>query len=187
MINIVTLGDDEKYMVDVGFGNNGPTHPLPLVHGVVSQRIAPQELRLVKQGIPENEDRDQKLWIYQWRANPEDEWTSMYCFTEVEFLAQDYEMMNFWTSQNRKSWFTRQIVVTKMIMGNEVLDGTLKPLIGTVSLSGGEVKRRIGESTEKLICGTEDERIEALKAEFGIELVEHERRGIKGLVTELLP
>ena len=179
MINIVTLPDGQKYMLDVGFGSDGPTRPLPLVHEQVSQGILPQELRLVKENIAQNTDPDQKLWIYQRRYSPQDEWTSMYCFTEMEFLPQDYEMMSFWTSKSRKSWFTYRISVVKMIMKEETV-------IGTLSLNGGEVKRRIRGSTERWICKTEDERIEALKTWFKIELTEDERNGIRGLVTELV-
>ena len=178
MINIVTLPDGQKYMLDVGFGSDGPIRPLPLVHGQVSQGILPQELRLVEDNIEHNTDPDQKLWIYQRRYSPEDEWTSMYCFSEVEFLPQDYEMMSFWTSKSRKSWFTYRIAMVKMIMENETV-------IGTLSLNGGEVKRRIRGSTEIWICKTEGERVEALKTWFKIELTEDERKGIRGLVTEL--
>jgi arylamine N-acetyltransferase len=178
MINIVTIPDGQKYMLDVGFGNDGPTRPLPLSHGVVSQGILPQELRLVRENLAQNTDPDQMLWIYQRRYSPKDEWTSVYCFTELEFLPQDYEVMNFWTSQSRRSWFTYGIIVVKMIMENETL-------IGTLILDGEVVKRRIRGSTEKWICKTEDERVEALKTWFKIELTQDERAGIRGLVTEL--
>lgn len=178
MINIVTLPGGEKFMLDVGFGNDGPTRPLPLSHGVVSQGILSQELRLVRENIAQNTDPNQMLWIYQRRYSSEDEWTSVYCFTELEFLPQDYEVMNFWTSQSRKSWFTCKIIVVKMIMENETL-------IGTLILDGEVVKRRIRGSTERWICQTEDERVKALKTWFKIELAEDERKGIRGLVTEL--
>ncbi len=68
--------------------------------------------------------------------------------------------------------------MVKMIMENETL-------VGTLSLNGGKVKRRIGGSAERWISNTEDERVEALKTWFKIELTEDEREGIKGLVTEL--
>ena len=178
MINIITLPDGQKYMLDVGFGSDGPTRPLPLVHGQVLQGILPQELRLVRENIAENTDPDQKLWIYQRRYSPEDEWNSTYCFTEVEFLPQDYEMMNFWTSQSRKSMFTSRVVAVKMIMENETV-------VGTLSLAGGEIKRRIRGSTERWICKTEQERVEALKTWFKIELAADEQKGIRGLATAL--
>lgn len=103
MVNIVTSADAQKYIVDVGFGSDGATRQLPLIHEEVMQRILPQHMRLIKENIAENTDLDQMLWIYQRRYSPPDEWTSMYCFTEVEFLPQDYEVMNFWTSKSRKS------------------------------------------------------------------------------------
>ena len=41
MVNIVTLADGSKYVLDVGFGADGATRPLPLVEGKVSQGIGP--------------------------------------------------------------------------------------------------------------------------------------------------
>jgi arylamine N-acetyltransferase len=32
MANIVAIGE-QKYLIDVGFGSNGPHRPIPLVHG----------------------------------------------------------------------------------------------------------------------------------------------------------
>lgn len=41
MVNIVTIADGKKYMVDVGFGGNGPTQPLLLdaEHSLVQQQM----------------------------------------------------------------------------------------------------------------------------------------------------
>ncbi|KAK4695060.1 hypothetical protein P7C71_g2620, partial [Lecanoromycetidae sp. Uapishka_2] len=102
MVNIVTLGDGTKYMLDVGFGGNGPTRPLLLdASRSQVQHIEPAEMRVTKQNIQVNTDPDQKLWVYQHRINPDSEWLTQYCFTELEFLPQDYQVMNFYTSQSR--------------------------------------------------------------------------------------
>lgn len=179
MVNIITLDSGKKYMLDVGFGTTGPTHPLPLISGNVSQNISPGEVRLVYENIGQNSDPNQKLWIYQHRNDPEADWVAQYCFTELEFLPRDYEMMNFWTSRSPSSWFTYRIVTVRMDMEN-------KQVVGTVALSDGELKRRVGGVTEHFaVYETEDERVEALKTWFGIELGQDERAGIKGLVTEL--
>ena len=89
MINIVALPDGQNCMLDVGFGSDGPTRPLPLAHGVVSQGILPQELRLVRESIAQNTDPDQLLWIYQRRYSRQEKWVSIDCFTELEFLPRD--------------------------------------------------------------------------------------------------
>ena len=180
MVNILTIPSGRRFLLDVGFGANGPTQPLPLVANEVSPGVLPQELRLVYEKIEENTNPDQRLWIYQSRNTPHDEWMPTYCFTELEFLPQDYEIMSFYTSQSRKSMFTYRIMVVKMELEDEQVTGTL-------ILIGGELKRRVGGKTEKLeTCNTEKERVQALKKWFGIELKDEEKRGIKGLVTELV-
>ena len=181
MVNIVTLADGSKYVLDVGFGSDGATRPLPLVDDQVSQGICDQELRLIKSNIDPNTDPTQRLWIYQARSTAQDEWHPVYAFTELEFLPQDYELMNFFTSQSKKSWFTKTVVAVKMLMaekGNEV--------IGKVTLTDGVVKRTLEGQTEELArCENEAERVQALERWLGIVLKEEERRGIRGLVSDL--
>lgn len=180
MVNIITI-EDHKYMVDVGFGGNGATAPLLLKHNVVQERISPGQMGLVQSNIAEHTDPSQRLWIYQVRHAIDKDWEPTYCFTETEFLPQDYELMNFWTSQNRRSFFTYSILMAKMIMSE---DGRL---IGTVTLSDGrEAKKRIGsEVVETRVCKSEQERLQLLKDWFDTRLTEEEKRGILGTVTEL--
>ena len=180
MVNIVTLANGRKYMVDVGFGGNGPTQPLQLdSERFYVKNIAPADVRLVYDNIPENTNRSQKLWIYQHRIDAQSPWLPMYCFTELEFLPQDYETMNFQTSQSRTSWFTYKIVVIKMILEEG-------EIVGTLMLVGGDLKRRIKGETEDLkACKTEEDRVQALEEWFGLKLGDDERAGIRGMVTEL--
>lgn len=180
MVNIVTLDDGKKYMLDVGFGGTGPIRPLLLdAEHSTTQGIEPAEIRLVKRNIPQNSDPHQRLWVYEHRNDPQSEWLAMYCFTELEFLPQDYEMMNFWTSQSRKTWFTYRIVVVQMGMEEG-------KVVGTLMLVGGDLKRRVRGETEHLkTCTNEAQRVEALSEWFGIEFSDHEKAGIKGMVTEL--
>ncbi|KAL8829903.1 MAG: hypothetical protein Q9191_001746 [Dirinaria sp. TL-2023a] len=181
MVNIVTLVDRSKYVLDVGFGGDGATRPLPLVDGQVSQGICDQELRLIKSNIEPNTDPTQRLWIYQVRSIAQDEWRTVYAFTELEFLPQDYEVMNFFTSQSRKTWFTRAVMAVKMLMAEKG-----EKVIGKVSLYEGVVKRTLGGQTEEVArCKTEAERVQALETWLGIVLTEDERRGIGGLVSDL--
>lgn len=180
MVNIVTLSSGQKYMLDVGFGDNGPIQPLLLDSSAAhTQHIAPAEARLVHENIPQNADPNQRLWQYQHRIDPESQWQTLYCFTELEFLPEDYEIMNFWTSQSQKSWFTYQVVAVKMILEGE-------EVVGTLILSGSDVKSRLQGKTEHLrTCKTEEERVQALDDVFGLSLTEEEKRGIGGMVTEL--
>lgn len=179
MINIVTLTEGRKYMLDVGFGGDGPTRPLPLVENVVSPGIGMQDVRLVKENIAPNSDSSQRLWIYQTRYKPEDQWRPVYCFTELEFLPADFVMMNFYTSQCRQCWFTYRIIAVRMIReGSEI--------VGKVSLNVDVVKRILNGQTERLTrCGSEEERVKALEVWFAITLTAEETRSIEGMVTDL--
>lgn len=180
MVNIVTLTDGKKYMLDVGFGANGPIRPLLLdADNSQAAGVPPSHIRLVYANIPGTTDPDQKLWIYQHHSSWGKEWVPMYCFTELEFLPQDYEIMNLWTSQSRKTWFTYSIVATKMIMEEG-------EVVGEIILSGAEVKRRMRGDVERLRdCKSEEDRVEALERWFGVKLTDGERKGVKGMVTAL--
>ena len=179
MVNIVRAADGNKYLVDVGFGSGGPIQPLPLNADEVSRGTPPHQVRLAYENIEENTDPDQRLWIFQFRKDSEDTWKSNYCFTELEFLPQDYELMSFWTSRSRKVWFTYKIVVVLMVLENE-------EVVGILGLVGGEVKKTYkGDAVVLKTCRTEEERVDTLKEYFSIDLSEDDRRGIRGLVTEL--
>ncbi|KAJ0424503.1 hypothetical protein BJY00DRAFT_299244 [Aspergillus carlsbadensis] len=115
MVLIVAI-NQRRYMVDVGFGNNVPTRPLPLEENTVSVNIAPSEMRLIKDALPESVDQTQMFWIYQIRFSADSVWIPIYAFTEVEFLPQDFAMMNYQTYQLPSSWFTQMLVCVQLIL-----------------------------------------------------------------------
>lgn len=201
MILIVII-DGEKYMVgslsgsswrspyadiytsvqvDVGFGNNGATAPIPLREGATATCIAPSEMQLVRDSLAEFMDKDQKVWIYQTRNNAESNWVPSICFAEAEFLPQDFGVMNFSASQTRTSWFTQVFVCIRMI-----LDQSGTEVIGQYMMVDKEVKRRVRGQTEVLqVLHSEEDRIEALAKYFDMHLRDSEIRGIRGLASEL--
>ncbi|KAL9003454.1 MAG: hypothetical protein Q9188_003681 [Gyalolechia gomerana] len=180
MVYIITISG-KKYMVDVGFGGNGATAPVLLAEGNIQERLGKGEMRVIHSNVPQQTDAEQMMWIYQIRPAPDSEWELTYCFTETELLPQDYEMMNFWTSQSRRSIFTCSIL---MVMD----EGRL---VGTVTMRDAEAKKRAGnEAVETRTCRSEGERLQVFKEGFGIRLpgipfTEEEERGIRGTVTEL--
>ena len=183
MVNLVTLASGQKYVLDVGFGSDGATRPLPLSNsletGDVLQGIGAQQLRLIHSSIASTTSPNQDIWIFQRRYSPSDEWRTAYCFTELEFLPQDYGVMNYYTSTCRTVFFTYAIIVVKLVMEGE-------EIVGQLILTGSEVKRRIGSETEHLMsCKSERERVDALERWFGLRLTDEEKRGIRGTVTEL--
>ncbi|KKK14155.1 hypothetical protein P175DRAFT_0560120 [Aspergillus ochraceoroseus IBT 24754] len=180
MVLIVTI-DDRKYMVDVGFGNNVPTSPLPLEENSIAMNIAPAEMRLIQDSIPEAVDQGQKVWIYQIRYNPESNWIPIYAFSGIEFLPQDFAVMNFATSHQSTSWFTQVFVCVKLI-----LDESGERLQGLYIMAEKEVKRRIHGKTEVVeTLENEEDRVNALAKWFGMHLSEYEIAGIQGLASEL--
>ncbi|KAJ5988056.1 Arylamine N-acetyltransferase [Penicillium waksmanii] len=178
---LIVVIDEVKYMVDVGFGAYNATAPLLLKEGLVATRIAPSEMRLIKDSLVEATDKSQKFWIYQTRHNPESTWLSMICFADMELLPQDFELMNFGVSQRRASWFTQRFVCTRMI-----LDSTGQEIIGQCSLAGKDVKRRMHGQTEVLqTIESEHDRVKALAQYFDMHLRDSEIRGIRGLASQI--
>ncbi|KAJ9394902.1 hypothetical protein DTO282F9_8206 [Paecilomyces variotii] len=181
MVLIVTIGSG-KYMVDVGFGPACPPRPLPLEADYTAVSVAPAELRLIRDSIPEFTDESQKVWIYQVRSSPEKPWAPAYCFSDIEFLPQDFAVMNFSTSKGEHSPFTKDLMIMKMILDDEE-----DALIGQYTLSGTEVKQRIGGDTKIVeTLRTEQDRVNALATWFGMHLREEEINGIRGMVSELV-
>src|SRR5689334_18178722 len=96
MVNLITIGN-KKYVVDVGNGPKNMIVPLPLVaDGAVVSGIHPEEIHLIRTGIPDNEDPEELMWVYQWRKNEESEWQDQFCFTELEFRPEDFMIMNIY-------------------------------------------------------------------------------------------
>lgn len=187
--------------------------PMPLVPGLVHSNLGTQQIRLVKEYIStqvhrptewDGGDPDRhKLWIYQYRNTPEQEWKSYYCFPEIEFMAMDWEVVNWWTSTNEQSLQTRRPLCILFLReptaergqegkseevedGQEMTDTGDFRIYGKRMLVGGVVKENLGGKTRVLTeCETEEERVAALREHFGLTLTEEEINGIKGFRSEL--
>jgi len=182
MLNLVRF-DGQWYIADVGMGAMGPNIPYPLVDGYECVSVVPRKIRLQWRSIPEHaaesDDEAQKLWCYDVCHHPteggkDDKWIPTYCFTETEFLPQDYEMMSLFTSTSRKSFFTYSVLCTKML-----LDGAGEKIVGDLTMFGNGIRKTVGGQRETVKeCTTEGERVEALKEFFGVGLTEEEEKGI---------
>lgn len=181
MLNLVRL-EDEWYVVDVGMGSMGPNLPYPLRDGFESVSISPRRIRLQSRSIAEsyakNPSNAPKMWCYDVCYDPtgsaDDKWVPVYCFTETEFLPQDYETMSWFTSTHPSSFFTRYVTCTKMTM-----DEAREKIVGNNTLFVGTIRESIG-SNRKVTreCTTEDERVQALKEIFDVTLTDEERNSI---------
>jgi arylamine N-acetyltransferase len=185
IVNIATLASGERWMLDVGFGGDGPTKPLPLISEHVTQNLGTQEVRLIHSTIPQQLEQSPKLWIYQYRNGKDKDWNSFYAFPEMEFFQADFEIMSFFTSQYMGStnFQTSTVLIVRFLRGETKEEG----IIGKVMLVNGGVKRNDGGKTRLVLtCMTEEERVKALEEHFDIRLTNEEVNGIKGRSTELL-
>lgn len=180
MVNLVTIGEI-KYHVDVGFGAEGPVGPMPLDHtGTVQPHIEPSEARLQWRNISGNTDPNQRLWVYEYRRGQDSEWESKYSYTELEYLPQDYAIINYFTSTSPRTFFTRVTVVEKKIVGEH------GELAGNLILMGNTLKWRIkGKKEKEIEFSSETDRLESLEKHFGMIFSQVEREGIRGLPSEI--
>ena len=189
IVNIVTLPSGEKYMLDVGFGGDGATKPLPLIHGHALHNMGTQEIRLIRDHIPLQTYRTDstRLWIYQYRNNADLEWNSFYAFAEFEFFHDDFEVMNWYTGCSPESFQKKIPMVVRFLRKRkEGAEEWNEEVYGKRMLVHGVVKENLGGRTSVVKeCVTEDERVDALKEWFGITFSEVERNGIRGHFTEL--
>lgn len=180
MLNLVKL-EKQWYIVDVGMGSMGPAIVYPLEDGWEGIAVPPRKIRLQLRAIPESYGQGEdtpKLWCFDQCLVPDepgkDKWIPTYCFTETEFLPQDYEMMSFFTSNNPSVFFTYCIICTKLL-----LDEEKQELVGDVTLFNNAVRKTVGGKREPPTeLKSEEERVQALRETFKVELTEEERNGI---------
>jgi arylamine N-acetyltransferase len=178
---IIVIVDGRKYMVDVGFGSSGAVQPICLQDGETVPNVPTAHGRLVYKHIAPCTDAGQKMWVFEVQNTVESSWIPQYCFSELEFLPQDFMIMNDRTSQSRTSWFTQKLVLTKILL-NEVGE---RPL-GNLTLSRNELKKRLHGKSETLItCKSEEVRVDILEKYFDVKLRSDEIRGIQGLPSEI--
>ncbi|KAK7525202.1 uncharacterized protein IWZ02DRAFT_468938 [Phyllosticta citriasiana] len=182
-ICLVTIGL-YNHVVDVGFGPNGPTRPMRVdknTSETTSAQIAPAHMRLAWKNIEGNTDPNQRLWVYQYRRNHDSAWQDLYCFSEMEWLHQDFQLINYYTSTSPRSWFTQTVICSKM-----VIDSPENPeLIGAMILQNELTMCIHGRVESQQVFKSEEDRLGALDKVFGIALTKSEQDGIKGLVTEI--
>ena len=188
MVLLVSMSS-RRFLVDVGVGAAyGPTEPIPLEANKVVPSMAPRCLRLIRRTISDEvvsvSPDAQLLWQFEHRNKDADEWMPTYVFSELEFFPADYEIMNWYTSTHRSSWFTHKIVCGLMLMdlGNES-----EEIIGYKSLFEKSIKKRyLGQDEAPYEITTEAARIEKLQSWFGVKLDEVEISSIEGTCTEII-
>jgi len=180
MLIIATL-NGKRYHIDVGFANFGAWIPMPLEEGAMVKGIPGIDVRLAYRQNPHFVS-DQKCWFVETRDATSQQWKNGYCFTEVEFLPQDFGYLNYRTMSDPESWFTFTLILTRLWPsedGDEVL--------GSLTMVNEAIQRRVGGGAAETVasCKTETERVQALDKWFGISLTEEEAKGVVGCKIEL--
>ncbi|RYP40291.1 hypothetical protein DL767_001834 [Monosporascus sp. MG133] len=186
IVSIVTFPDGSKCHVDVGFGGDGATLPLPLIEGLAHRNLGTQEIRLVRDWMPTQLKRTEeaKFWIYQYRNSPGLAWNSFYAFAELEFTQTDFEVINWWTGHGPGFYQALTMLLIKFLRCQG--ENGQQEICGKRMLVKGLVKENLGGRTRVVQgCKTEEERIEVLNRHFGIRLTDEERLAIRGRATEL--
>ncbi|KAK7434395.1 hypothetical protein Landi51_13517 [Colletotrichum acutatum] len=191
MVSLVGFPDKTHYMIDVAFGGDGATKPIPLKHDQALRNLGTQEVRLVRGYIANQVFRTEasKLWIYQYRNGPAKEWNSFYAFSEQEFLEADFKVMNWYTSTSPNSFQRFCPLVVKFLRKRETLDDGAEgdeEIVGKRMLVCSVLKENLGGKTRVVKdCQDESDRVKALEDWFGIHLTTEEKAGIKGHWTEI--
>lgn len=180
MLNIVTI-DGNRYAVDVGFGSNGPPHPIPLKDGYEFTTYEPVRAKLEYRALSQHSDPSQRVWVYSVQEWPNAPWEEKYAFVEIEFFAEDFQVMNMPVMTAPQSFFVQNVMCLKFLLR----EGTDEPE-GVLILHRDYVKRRVGEKVEILqTLNTEEDRLKVLEELFSIKLGEDEKAAIRGLTSEL--
>ncbi|KAF1849036.1 arylamine N-acetyltransferase 2 [Cucurbitaria berberidis CBS 394.84] len=193
LVNIITLSDGTRWSMDVGFGGDGPTAPIQLIHNHPQKNLGSQEIRLWHDWIPMQLLRttETKLWIYQFRNSAQKEWNSFYAFSsEAEAMEADFHNLNWYTGAHPESFQTYTCLVVKFLRrlkegsadGNEADE----KIYGKRMLVNGVVKENLGGRTRVVEdCKTEQQRLVAMQKWFGMTFTEEEQSGIRDWGTEL--
>ncbi|KAF3401424.1 Arylamine N-acetyltransferase 2 [Talaromyces pinophilus] len=175
MANLVII-DDRKYLVDVGYGADGPTCPLPLKSGHIS---SPEPFKLDHKHVPQHTDAGQMVWVYS-RLKTRDNniaWTEIYHFSEVETFAADLEVLNYWNMA--RSLFAQAVVAQRF---TQTEPGEMRSYV----LFRDLLKYRVGETEEMIeVFQNEGQRVKALVKYFQISLTQEEILAIQGTQSAL--
>ncbi|GIZ38272.1 hypothetical protein CKM354_000169300 [Cercospora kikuchii] len=188
LVNLVTLSDGTKWSVDVGFGGDGATAPIQLVHDKPQVNLGSQEIRLFHDHIPTQIHRTEetKQWIYQYRNGPEQEWNAFYAFSETEATEADFHNINWYTGSHPESFQTFTCIIVSFMRRPKDGNEEEQEIYGKRMLVNGVIKENLGSKTEIVQeCTTEAERLAALQKWFRMSFTKDEAEAIRGWCTEL--
>ncbi|CAK1367838.1 N-hydroxyarylamine O-acetyltransferase [Cercospora beticola] len=183
MANIVFV-EGSKYLIDVGFGADGPTTPLLLQHDNIVDGLRGQDLRLELKTLPQHTDPSQKVWVYFFRCG-NDDWKEIYHFSDSEFFLADFHVLNHYNMTIGR--FTKLVVAQRFESAKDL--GAAHRLSGSVLLSQNRVERRVPGRPASVLehFSSEVERCAAFSEYFALALTQEEEHAIIGTDSELEP
>lgn len=181
MVNLVTI-DNTRYNVDVGFGSCQPMHPVPVKDGYTFTQIHPRKGKFEYRSISQHTDPSQRVWVYSTQEDASSPWEERNLFTETEFFKADYEAMNMSPMLAKTSFLKHNIIGMRGILNEDT-----EEVEGMYTLFGNRVKRHMKDSDAEVVAelASEEDRIKAIEEYFGVRLTDVEKRGIKGMGTEI--
>ena len=177
MVLFIEMGDGspETYLVDVGFGGQGPARAIPLRDGsTVKGAAVPETHRIIRTTHPKRTARrDQPVeWALQvGKMEDEQSWRSLYLFSSAEFGLKDFAAFNFVVNKGHSGPFAAFVVVVAIILAEnsrrDDLDGDLDRII----LFGNSLKVKHAEEVcmQKEIDG-DRERADILRNTFHLDV-----------------
>ncbi|RPA78527.1 cysteine proteinase [Ascobolus immersus RN42] len=173
VVNILTL-DGQRYLLDVGFGNQNLLRPIPLIPDNVIRTETGFEMKVQHEPIP-NSLTGQKFWIYNFRDFDAEAWTQGYCFGETEIFLEDVEQLNYPVLTSPEGFFVNNVTCVRVGEDDE-----------RIIIFNDRMTRKKGKDSEVLAnFSDEAERVRALKEWFWVSLTDEEKDGIRGMNTEL--
>jgi len=136
----------EEFLVDVGFGGEGPSAPLPWREGAWE----------LQPGVVHRLMREGELWVLQCQHDG-GQWLDFYATDSRPHYPADYEMYNYFTSTHPSSLFVNSMLVS--LQGPE----------GYRILFDGLLRRRESGQTHLHRFQSPSEVLACLKADFGLE------------------
>ncbi|KAJ6789978.1 hypothetical protein PWT90_02934 [Aphanocladium album] len=177
---IVTIGPSD-YLVDTSHGPSGSPSPVRLAHDEPAVDMWPRERRLVHGPLPGCAHPLQRWWRLQIRATADAPWMDVWAFTETEWLFHDFEMLRVAYARLGTSWAAPQPACFRTLFED---DGDTP--VGYDLMVGDELRRCYKgkvQVTHKFYA--EQDRVDALREVFGIELTAEEQGQIAGMAAEL--
>lgn len=174
MANVVNI-NDRKYLVDVGYGRDGPSRPVPLVPELEVEGLPGQMLKLEHKRLSQHANTDQRVWVYS-QLNSGGKWTEVYHFIDVEMFPADFDILNLYNMQH--SYFAQHVVAQRFVLDK---NSPQKSLVGSILLVRDTLAFYTTEQEATVEhLRTEEERIAALADHFGIHLNTQQREAIYG-------